>query len=162
MPKYHKRIDVLGNVDELISYIGLIRSQDISADDKEILIMIQDRLMVCAAILATEIKKNIAGLPELKDNDILVLERAIDKTEDQLPELNSFILPGGHTLVSYCHIARAVCRKAERKVVRLSAGSYVPEAVIKYLNRLSDYLFVLARRLSASLNSEEILWKPEL
>ncbi len=162
VPKYHKRICAVGNVDELISYMGLIRSQNIDDEYKKVLIIIQEKLMICAAILASESEKSRGGLPELTEDDVKILERTIDKMEEKIPAMDSFILPGGNTIVSFCHIARVICRKAERNVVKLSVKVSVPGIILKYLNRLSDYLFVLSRRLSVDLNSNEILWKPEL
>lgn len=162
VPKYHKRINTLGNVDELISYMGLIRSQKINEADNNILIKIQENLMTCAAIIASGTGNRETDLPELKEDDVHKLEKIIDNMEKKLPPLNSFILPGGNTLVSFCHIARTICRRAERKATELSSESSVPEIIIKYLNRLSDFLFVLARRISADLSVEEIQWKLKL
>jgi cob(I)alamin adenosyltransferase len=160
VPKYHKRIRAVGNVDELISYMGLIRSQNINDEYKKILIMIQEKLMNCTALLVSDSSKSTNDLSELTEEDIKMLEREIDKMEKDLPPLDSFILPGGHTTISFCHIARSVCRKAERKVVKLAAKVDIPEIIIKYINRLSDYLYVLSRRLSVDLSVKEILWKP--
>lgn len=157
VPKYHIKIRAVGNVDELISYMGLIRSQDINEEYKKVLVSVQEKLMICAAFIASDSNKSTKDLPELTEDDVNMLEREIDKMEENLPAPDSFILPGGHTIVSFCHIARSVCRKAERKVVKLTAKVYVPEMIIKYLNRLSDYLFILARRLSVDLNVKEIL-----
>jgi cob(I)alamin adenosyltransferase len=162
VPKYHKRIEANGNVDELISYMGLIRSQDIDESDKEMIVKIQDRLMTCAAILASETDNTGGKIPELKEEDIQMLEKEIDKMENKLPSLDTFILPGGNTAVSFCHIARTVCRRAERRIVELSSGSFVPEFLIKYFNRLSDYLFVLARKLSVDFKVNEIQWATKL
>lgn len=162
VPKYHKRICAVGNVDELISYMGLIRSQNINDEHKKVLVTIQEKLMVCAAILASESDKSRHGLPELTEDDVQMLENTIDKMEEKTEPLDSFILPGGNTVISFCHIARSICRKTERNIVKLATRASVPGIILRYLNRLSDYLFVLSRRLSADLNSEEILWKPEL
>lgn len=162
VPKYHKRIEAVGNVDELISYMGLIRSQDISQADKEIIVKIQDRLMVYAAVIATEYDDPGIKIAELKEKDLLMLEKEIDKMEKKLPALKNFLLPGGHNAVSFCHIARTVCRRAERRIVELSSESFVPEFLIKYFNRLSDYLFVLARKLSTDFGVNEIQWTTKL
>jgi cob(I)alamin adenosyltransferase len=162
VPKYHKRIEANGNVDELISYMGLIRSQDIEESDKEIIIKIQDRLMTYAAIIATDSDSKKPVYPELKEKDIKMLEQEIDRMEKKLPPLKKFILPGGHTTVSFCHIARTVCRKAERKIVELSSEESVPGFLIKYFNRLSDYLFVLARKTAFNLKLIEIQWTTKL
>ncbi len=162
VPKYHERIEAYGTVDELIAYIGLIRDQKIEEAIKNNLIEIQDRLMTCASILATDCDNCDVKIPELYDSDIEFLEKAIDKMEQQLPPLRSFILPGGHTTVSFCHIARNVCRRAERFAIKVSDQYKNSEMVIQYLNRLSDFLFVLSRKLSLDLYAEEIPWKPRV
>ncbi|MFH2142665.1 MAG: cob(I)yrinic acid a,c-diamide adenosyltransferase [Bacteroidota bacterium] len=162
VPKYHDRIEAYGTVDELISYIGLIRDQKIDNHLKKILITIQYKLMVCASILASDCDNCKVKIPKIPDKDIKLLENEIDEMEKKLPKLTSFILPGGHTIVSFCHIARNVCRRAERKTILVSEKFSVCDNVIKYLNRLSDYLFVLSRRLSADLHCEEIKWTPDL
>lgn len=162
VPKYHKRIEANGNVDELISYMGLIRSQDIAKSDKEMIVKIQDRLMICAAIIAAENGNNGKKTLEIKEEDTQMLEKEIDKMEKKLPALDNFILPGGNTVVSFCHIARTICRRAERRIVELSSESFVPESMIKYFNRLSDYFFVLARKLSVDFKVNEIQWTGKL
>ncbi|CAM4026832.1 ATP:cob(I)alamin adenosyltransferase [Flavobacterium branchiophilum NBRC 15030 = ATCC 35035] len=167
VPKDHARIESYGTVDELNSYIGLIRDQDINEAYQKVLIEIQDRLFTVGAILATppekEIKKN--GEPRLQklgiiESDILFLEQEMDQMDALLPPMTHFILPGGHVIVSYCHIARCVCRRAERLAVHLSHFEGVSALAIAYLNRLSDYLFVLARKLSFDLQAEEVKWIP--
>jgi len=162
VPKYHKRIEANGNVDELISYMGLIRSQDIDESDKEVIVKIQDRLMNYAAIIGTDCDNPDIKIPEIKEEDIQMLEKEIDKMEKKLPALDKFILPGGHNAVSFCHIARTICRRAERRIVELSSESFIPEFIIKYFNRLSDYLFVLARKLSLDFKVNEIQWTTKL
>jgi cob(I)alamin adenosyltransferase len=167
VPKDHIRIESYGTVDELNSYIGLIRDQDFNQHYKDILIEIQDRLFTVGAILATPPEKEIMKNGEKRlqnlgivESDIELLEKEIDTMEDALPQMTHFVLPGGHTTVSYCHIARCVCRRAERLAVHLSHDEAVADIAIKYLNRLSDYLFVLARKLSHDLNADEIKWIP--
>ncbi|MFY8066114.1 MAG: cob(I)yrinic acid a,c-diamide adenosyltransferase [Flavobacterium sp.] len=167
VPKDHARIESYGTVDELNSYIGLIRDQEINQHFKDILIEIQDRLFTVGAILATPPEKEVLknGQKRLQnlgiiESDIELLEKEIDSMEDSLPQMTHFVLPGGHTTVSYCHIARCVCRRAERLAVHLSHNEPVAEIAIKYLNRLSDYLFVLARKLSKELNADEVKWIP--
>jgi cob(I)alamin adenosyltransferase len=162
VPKHHLRIEVYGTVDELNSWIGLIRDQDIPLSEKEILKEIQDRLFTTGSSLASDPEKSRMKIPDLKQEDVTLLENEIDKMNAQLPELKSFILPGGNTVVSYCHIARCVCRRAERLATHLSENNFVAEFVIIYLNRLSDYLFVLARFLGKRLDAPEIQWKPRL
>lgn len=160
--KSDSRIEAYGTVDELISWIGLIRDQEIDRGIAELLLRVQDRLMTCASILASDCEKCKSRIPRLREGDIEDIEAAIDKMEGELKPLTSFILPGGHTIVSWCHISRNVCRRAERRVLLLSEVSPVDNLVVKYLNRLSDYLFVLSRRLGKDLNINEIPWKPEL
>jgi len=165
--KHHIRIESYGTVDELNSHIGLIRDQDMNFHYKEVLIEIQDRLFTVGAILATPPEKETLknGEKRLKnlgiiESDIEFLEKEIDKMEESLPPMTHFVLPGGHTTVSYCHIARCVCRRAERLAVHLNDIETTDELAIKYLNRLSDYLFVLARKLSFDLKADEVQWIP--
>ena len=165
--KHHIRIESYGTVDELNSHIGLVRDQEINVHYKDVLIEIQDRLFTVGAILATPPEKETLknGEKRLKnlgilESDIEFLEKEIDQMEEQLPQMTHFVLPGGHTTVSYCHIARCVCRRAERLSVHLNDIEPTDELVIKYLNRLSDYLFVLARKLSFDLKADEVQWIP--
>ena len=158
--KAELQIESYGTVDELNSYIGLIRDQIWKQPLLEELIEIQDRLFTIGSHLANDKKKNKIKLPEIHEKDVQRLEIEIDKMDGQLPPMKAFILPGGHTLVSYTHIARCVCRRAERKVVRLSENWEIAPIIIKYLNRLSDYLFTLGRKLSKDLGADEIEWKP--
>ena len=167
VPKDHARIESYGTVDELNSYIGLIRDQEMKQHYKDILIEIQDRLFTVGAMLATPPEKEVLKNGEKRlqnlgiiESDIEFLEKEIDAMEDSLPQMTHFVLPGGHTTVSYCHIARCVCRRAERLAVHLSHNEPVADITIKYLNRLSDYLFVLARKLSSELQADEVQWIP--
>ena len=167
VPKHHIRIESYGTVDELDSHIGLIRDQEINPLYKNVLIEVQDRLFTVGAILATPPEKEVLknGQKRLQnlgilETDIEFLENEIDTMENSLPPMTHFVLPGGHTTVSYCHIARCVCRRAERLAVHLNDIEPTDERVIKYLNRLSDYLFVLARKLSHDLNADEVQWIP--
>lgn len=155
------RIHAYGTVDELNSYIGLLR--DVSLDDGVIneLLVIQDRLFTLGAILATEKDSSKIKLPLILNEDIRFLEVAIDVMDANLDTITAFVLPGGHTTVSYCHIARCVCRRAERMVVQLSEHSTIDSLIVKYLNRLSDYLFVLSRYHSKYLNAKEMPWIPK-
>lgn len=169
VPKHHIRIESYGTVDELNSNIGLIRSQaEISPKSKEILIHIQDRLFTLGATLATDPEKTILksgkerlNIPRVKEEDVSLLEKEIDRMNANLPPITHFILPGGNNIVAFCHIARCVCRRAERITTHLAENETVDPTVIQYLNRLSDYLFVLARKLSHSTQAEEIKWIPE-
>jgi cob(I)alamin adenosyltransferase len=160
VPKYELRINAYGTCDELNSFLGLVRDQNISQDIKQILIKIQSDIFVLGAELAADPDKPKLKKPDLSEADIDFLESEIDKMNEMLPPMTNFILPGGNTTVSYCHIARTVCRRAERLVVELSQLTEIDYLAVKYLNRLSDYLFVLARKLSLDLNAEEIPWIP--
>ena len=160
--KNHIRIEAYGTVDELNSHIGLIRDQPIDEHSKSVLIEIQDRLFTIGSSLASDPEKSKMKIPDLKEEDIALLEKEIDRMNEALLEMRSFVLPGGHTIVSYCHIARCVCRRAERNTISLSETGFVAETVIKYLNRLSDYLFVLSRKLSHDLHAKEMPWKPRM
>ena len=166
VPKHHVRIEAYGTVDELNSFIGLIRDQEVSDHHRKNLIEIQDRLFTIGSSLASDPDKSVPKfrekIPDLKEEDILLLEKEMDNMDSQLPEMKSFVLPGGHTTVSYCHLARCVCRRAERLATHLSESDFVEPLVIKYLNRLSDYLFVLSRMLTKELNAEETPWKPRM
>lgn len=163
VPKFHPRIEAYGTIDELNSYIGLIRDYDINQHFKDLLLEIQDRLFTAESIIALDPDVEITyKLPALYDADITLLENEIDKMNEVLPELKSFILPGGHPVVSFCHIARCICRRAERHTIRLAHAQEVEEKVIRYLNRLSDFLFVLARRLGKELDVNETYWKARI
>lgn len=167
VPKHHIRIDSYGTVDELNSFIGLIRDQKIDVRSKEILIHIQNKLFTVGAVLATDPEKMILkngkerlNIPKINEEDIELLENEIDKMETELPPMTHFVLPGGHTTVSHCHVARTVCRRAERLATALYELEPFDKHTLKYLNRLSDYLFVLARKLSKDLQADEVKWIP--
>lgn len=160
VPKHTLRIEAYGTVDELMSHIGLVRDQDINTLFIEQLLHIQDRLFTIGSHLASDPEKSKMKLPEIYEEDITWLEQKIDQQEMNLPPMKSFILPGGHTTVSYCHIARCVCRRAERLVEHLNSEHPVNPLLLKYLNRLSDYLFVLSRSISQEVKAKEIPWKP--
>ncbi|NND63630.1 MAG: cob(I)yrinic acid a,c-diamide adenosyltransferase [Flavobacteriaceae bacterium] len=168
VPKHHIRIESYGTVDELNSHLGLIRDQKIDAHSIEILVQIQDKLFTVGAILATDPEKAILksgkerlNIPKIDKEDVTLLETEMDQMNEELPPMTHFVLPGGHTTVSYCHVARCVCRRAERMATLLHESEPVDEMVLKYLNRLSDYLFVLARKLSKDLQANEIKWVPK-
>ncbi|KQR67441.1 cob(I)yrinic acid a,c-diamide adenosyltransferase [Pedobacter sp. Leaf176] len=162
VPKHHLRIETYGTVDELNSYIGLIRCQDIQIHHQALLKEIQDRLFTIGASLAADPEKSQMKIPDLNDSDIVLLEKEMDTMNEVLPPLKHFVLPGGNTVVSYCHLARCVCRRAERLAVALTENSFVDERTVVYLNRLSDYLFVLARKLNADFKAEESIWIPRI
>jgi len=156
------RIEAYGTVDELISHVGLIRDQETGEEVRNDLIHIQDKLMACASIIAADNTKKVKKLPVIDLQDINWVEKKIDELSAEVEPLKSFILPGGHTIVSYCHIARTVCRRAERNYIRVAETVEINELVLIFLNRLSDYFFVLARKLLHDLKSVEITWKPKL
>jgi cob(I)alamin adenosyltransferase len=162
VPKFHLRIECYGTVDELNSYIGLIQCQDIDDHARQVLKEIQDRLFTIGASLAADPEKSRMKIPDLNLTDITLLEEEMDKMNEILPELRHFVLPGGNTVVSYCHIARCICRRAERLTVHLAADSFVDDKITIYLNRLSDYLFVLARKLGFDDKTDESIWLPRL
>lgn len=168
VPKHHIRIESYGTVDELNSYIGLLRDQDIDQHYKDLLIKIQDRLFTVGAILATDPEKATLkngkerlNIPKISEIDINLLEQEMDAMDAQLPPMTHFVLPGGHQTVSFCHIARTVCRRAERLASALNDLEPFQPETLTYLNRLSDYLFVLARKLSQDLQADEVKWIPE-
>lgn len=154
------QIDCYGTIDELNSYLGLIRDQVWKEPIIANLIEIQDRLFTIGSHLANDQQKEKIKIPEIKIEDIFYLEKLIDEMEESLPPMRAFVLPGGHQTVSFIHIARCVCRRAERQIVRLSSVYNVNPLIIQYTNRLSDYLFVLARKFSKDLGANEIEWKP--
>ena len=160
--KTELRIEAYGTVDELNSYIGLVRDQEVNQGRKEILKEIQDRLFTIGSILASETEQSKKRIPDLHESDIELLENEMDKMDESLEPMRFFILPGGHQSVSFGHLARTVCRRAERVVLRLAEESEVNNLVVRYLNRLSDYLFVLCRMMIKDLNVEEISWKPRV
>lgn len=158
--KSHIRIEAYGTVDELNSFIGLLGDY-LSDEQKLCLKKIQDRLFTIGSSLACDPDKNIKmKIPDLKEEDVRLLENEMDKMNEVLPEMKNFILPGGHTAVSTAHICRCVCRRAERLCVNMQQHElFIDLLVIKYLNRLSDYLFVLARYIAHTLHVEEVVWK---
>lgn len=160
VPKNHIRIESYGTVDELNSYIGLIRDYLADKELRDVLKEIQDRLFTLGAILATDPSKDNLKTPDLHDTDVTYLESEIDSMEEKLPALKHFVLPGGHPTVSFCHIARCVCRRAERMTVALHENEPILPVVMQYLNRLSDYLFVLGRYVGLLLEAEEVPWIP--
>ncbi|NJK85879.1 MAG: cob(I)yrinic acid a,c-diamide adenosyltransferase [Bacteroidales bacterium] len=162
IPKSDDRIEAYGSIDELIAFLGLLRDQEIEHKKSAFLLKVQDKLMTIAAILATDCDDCNIKIPELKEQDINTIEVEIDLLNESLPSLNSFVLPGGHQSASLCHVARTVCRRAERKVIGVNEYSFVPPLVIQYLNRLSDYLFVLSRSILFDLQIDEIKWIPKV
>jgi cob(I)alamin adenosyltransferase len=164
VPKSHIRVEAYGTVDELNSYIGLLSDVVVPPQHKAVLKEIQDRLFTIGSVLASDPAKNMMT-PDVKISDIQLLENEIDVMDSALPPLKNFILPGGHSTVSFCNIARTVCRRTERLVIALDLIEKEDEREIdplsiQYLNRLSDYLFVLGRAIAKDLGVEEVVWLP--
>ena len=168
VPKYDSRIEAYGTIDELNSFIGLLRDQDIQESDRQFLIQIQTDLFTVGAILATPPEKETLkngkkrlDIQRIENEDIEKLETEIDTIDTQLEPMTHFVLPGGHPIVSYCHVCRSICRRAERLSNYLNSETPIDSQVLIYLNRLSDYLFVLARKLTNNLGIEETKWIPK-
>jgi cob(I)alamin adenosyltransferase len=164
VPKSHLRIEAYGTIDELNSHTGLCRDQLNDEKSRQILLEIQDRLFTIGSSLACDpIKEPRMRIPDLKESDVTLLETEMDRMSEIIPPMTSFVLPGGHPVVSQLHITRCVCRRAERCCVRLELESLEVEPVlIKYLNRLSDYFFILGRYTAFRLGVAEIPWKPRV
>ncbi|MFT7344844.1 MAG: cob(I)alamin adenosyltransferase [Lentimonas sp.] len=162
VPKSSIRIESYGTVDELNSFLGLIGSAEIEAEYKKQILEIQDRLFTIGSSLASDPEKSKMKIPGMHESDVENLENWMDAMDAELEPMKFFVLPGGHTTVSYCHVARCVCRRAERIIVELMSDQYVDEIVPRYINRLSDYLFVLSRKLTKDLGAEEIAWHPRM
>lgn len=163
VPKSSLRIDCYGTVDELNSYVGLLRDQEVNVKRRDLLKEIQDRLFTIGSHLATDPTQEVhKRLPDLHAADVDLLETEMDQMNESLPPLREFVLPGGHPSVSFGHVARCVCRRAERLAVHLGEESPVEDLVVMYLNRLSDYLFVLSRAMAHDLGVGEVTWKPRL
>lgn len=159
VPKNYLRVEAYGTIDELNAFIGLLNDAVEQVETREVLLQIQHRLFSIGANLASD-PGQTAPAVDLKPDDIQVLENGMDTMDERLPELKNFILPGGHPTVSLCHVCRTVCRRAERQVVALHQEEPVDELVLQYLNRLSDYFFVLARHLAQLTGASEVIWKP--
>lgn len=161
VPKNSARLEAYGNVDELNSYIGMIRSLAKDSDVAEELAEIQMRLFDIGGNLATDPEATTVKMPVgVCEEDVILLERGIDRMEVVLPPLKYFVLPGGNEIISFCHLARTVCRRTERRILDLNQQSAVDEMVMKFMNRLSDYLFVLSRKLAHDSGVEELKWVP--
>jgi cob(I)alamin adenosyltransferase len=159
VPKYHLRIEAYGTIDELNSFVGLLRDHDIAPHYKEVLFEIQDRLFTAESLIAADQGSEDFNLPALNESDITLLEREIDQMNEALPPLTNFILPGGHPAVSLAHVCRTICRRAERIIIHLAADNPVDELIVRYFNRLSDYFFVLARKLALDQGIPDQVWK---
>lgn len=160
VPKHHVRIEAYGTVDELNSFLGLLGDQPSSEAHRGFLKRIQDMLFTIGSHLASDPEKSLMKLPEIKQEDIEALEKSIDELEEKLPPLKQFVLPGGHVANSTAHVARSICRRAERSIVHLNEIQSVNPLIMQYINRLSDWLFVYAREMTRVNQAEEITWNP--
>lgn len=158
LSKSDPRIEAYGTVDELNSFLGLLRDSLENNHQKAVLKNVQDRLFTVGSHLASD-PEHQPMLPDLTENDLLFLEKEMDDMDETLPPLRNFVLPGGHPAVSVAHVCRTVCRRAERRVVELGHQEPVEEIVVRYLNRLSDYFFVLSRKIALDFGAEEIAWR---
>ncbi|MCU0441007.1 MAG: cob(I)yrinic acid a,c-diamide adenosyltransferase [Bacteroidia bacterium] len=162
VPKYHLRIESYGTVDELNSYIGVIKDSIQDEHVHQLLYEIQDRLFTIGSVLASDPEKSKMKVPDLHEADVLLLENEMDMMDASLPPLKNFVLPGGLLASSFCHVARCVCRRAERLAVELQSETEVPAIITTYLNRLSDYLFMLSRKLVHDAGTAEVTWRPRM
>lgn len=157
------RIESYGTVDELNSWVGLLRDhEEMPKTQFDQLIEIQDRLFTIGSLLATQPEGTKMNLPLIYEEDIDYLEKAIDEMNETIPPVYKFVLPGGKMILSHCHITRCICRRAERLTVGLDDDSEQYKLAMKYLNRLSDYLFILSRKIATDLKIEEIQWNPRV
>ena len=156
------RIETYGTIDEVNSWVGVLRDQEVNGKRNEELVEIQDRLFTIGSILAVEPGNTKVKVPALSPEDVTFLEKRIDTMESGLEPMKVFVLPGGHSSVSFGHVTRTVCRRAERLVIALGQAEQVDPLVVQYLNRLSDYFFVLCRAMSSELKAPETPWKPRM
>jgi len=162
VPKYDDRVEAYGTIDELNSHIGLIRDITEDEDQKAMLLLLQNQLFAAASIVASDSETTMKKMPQILPENITALERMMDEMNEDLPPLKSFILPGGHLLASQTHIARTICRRAERLSLKATNPNIEPiNMVTKYLNRLSDFLFVLARQFANKNGNGDISWQAE-
>lgn len=159
--KSHERIEAYGNIDELNGYIGYLAETKINENRKTFLRNIQKNLFVIGSALASGEDHSKINIPEIYDKEVKKLEKEIDALDETLAPLKNFILPGGNQDICFAHIARTICRRAERSTVRLGEHEDVPQIIITFLNRLSDYLFILSRKMASDYNTEEVKWIPE-
>lgn len=162
LPKNDLRIEAYGTVDELNSFTGLVRDHLTDEALKLFLIEVQDRLFTIGSNLAAAGETEKFKIPKISESDIEILEKEMDKMDAELPPMRTFVLPGGNVVVSHAHVCRTVCRRAERRCVELMQHEQIEAIIVKYLNRLSDYFFVLSRYLTQKTGAEEIPWKPKL
>ncbi|MGB1171369.1 MAG: cob(I)yrinic acid a,c-diamide adenosyltransferase [Flavobacteriaceae bacterium] len=161
--KHHIRVAAYGSIDELNAWVGLIRDTTADILDREFLMMLQNHLMVLGTQLSTVREENLPTdfIDPINDSHILEIENEIDRISMDLPPLKNFVLPGGHPLVSYSHLARCVCRRAERHITELNANERVSPYIVAFVNRLSDYFFVLSRKFTCDLDLDENKWIPK-
>jgi cob(I)alamin adenosyltransferase len=160
VPKHHLRIEAYGTVDELNAWMGMLKDQPVAAPYADFLKQIQDTLFTLGSHLAADPEANRMQLPAVTAEDVALLEQSIDKMEEGLPALQNFVLPGGHPANSIAHVARCVCRRAERLAVHLHEQSPVEPILLQYLNRLSDWLFVFSREMTRRSGADEVPWTP--
>lgn len=161
--KHNHSLNAYGTVDELNSFTGMIRSYDIDQHTEETIIAIQNELFVIGAYLATDSSvSDLRNKLNCDEKKIVLLEQEMDQMEANLPPLSNFVLPGGHPVVAYCHICRTICRRTERIVSELAEEMEIDNWVLRYLNRLSDYFFVLSRYMTNFYQVKEIPWQPKL
>lgn len=158
VPKDHLRIEAYGTIDELNSFLGVVHDTIENIDQQRLIEQIQNNLFTIGSLLANE-GKSSQYIPDFSSEAVSHLETAMDEMDASLAPLTNFIIPGGHTVVSFCHVARCVCRRAERRLVELAHTESVDPKLIEYLNRLSDYLFVLSRKVALDLGADEVVWK---
>ncbi|MBK6777720.1 MAG: cob(I)yrinic acid a,c-diamide adenosyltransferase [Flavobacteriales bacterium] len=161
VPKDHARIEAYGTIDELNSHLGMLR--DLATDRASLIVGIQETLFSIGSRLASssEQEADKFKVPHIEEADIAALESEMDRMDKELPEMRNFILPGGHPAISQAHICRTVCRRAERLVVSIAEKELLPEIIVRYLNRLSDLLFMLARHIGSKLGTKETPWRPK-
>ena len=162
VPKYDDRVEAYGTIDELKSYIGIIRDLSEDKNVKDLLLLVQERLFTAESRVAVDSEEALKKMPELFEKDIELLENRIDEMNEKLPSLTSFILPSGHILASHAHVARTICRRAERITLKAFPDGDVDPLVLKYLNRMSDFLFVLARKFANELGDGDVKWEPKV
>ena len=161
LSKSHMRIEAYGTLDELNAFVGLLRDHVSLENTIEQLLEIQDRIFTIGSHMAMDKEDSKMKLPDIRKTDITDLEQWIDEMEAELEPMRSFVLPGGHVTLSYCHVARTVCRRVERATVSLAHEEHINPDILSYINRLSDYFFMLGRFLAKSLEIKESPWQPK-
>ncbi len=160
VPKYHQRIESYGTIDELMAHTALLRDYTSDRIAKDELLRILEMLMSVASVLASDGENLPANMPEINDEDVEFLENCIDEMDSVLEPLQTFILPGGAIEVSQAHVARTICRRAERNILKLGETEPIDEVILRFINRLSDYYYLLSRKLSSINNIDQLPWIP--